>query len=522
METMKLQKKTPVSAMLDPKIVMPAIRSAIAKLDPRLMIKNPVMFVVEVVAALTTVVFLRNLVMGGGESLGFTFQIILWLWFTVLFANFAEAVAEGRGKAQAESLRKTRTESQAKLLAGSGNELSSGIRHQPQGRRHRAGRSRRQHSLRRRGDRRRRLGQRSRDHRRVRARDPRIRRRPLGGHRRHPGAVRLDPRSHHRGAGLDLHRPHDQAGRGRRAAEDAERDCAQHPAGGPDHHLRVRDRNDPELCDLCRRFDFGGDPGGAVRDADSDHHRCAVVRDRHRRHGPAGALQRAGDVGPRGRGRRRRRYAAARQDRHHHARQPAGDGVPAGARGERAGTGGCGAARLTGRRDPRGPLDRRAREGEIRHPQPRHGGACRNLHSLHRADPHERRRCRRVVGPQRRGRCDPQLRWRRYLRGGVRQHRSRDPVHGEFRSRARDPDDFRRNRQGRRHPARGRQGRTPARRRAAQGHRQGRHPRTLCRTAPHGHPHRHDHGRQSDDRGGDRGGGRGRRFSRPGDTRRTS
>src|SRR6266567_2292350 len=119
METMKLQKKTPVSAMLDPKIVMPAIGSAFAKLDPRLMIKNPVMFVVEIVAALTTVIFLRELVTGG-ESLAFTFQIILWLWFTVIFANFAEAVAEGRGKAQAESLRKTRTESQAKLLAGPG------------------------------------------------------------------------------------------------------------------------------------------------------------------------------------------------------------------------------------------------------------------------------------------------------------------------------------------------------------------------------------------------------------------
>src|SRR3982075_2192719 len=117
METMKLQKQVPVSAMLDPKIVIPAIGSAFAQLDPRLMIKNPVMFVVEVVAALTTVIFLRDLVTGG-ENLGFTFQIILWLWFTVLFANFAEAVAEGRGKAQAESLKKTRTESKAKLLTG--------------------------------------------------------------------------------------------------------------------------------------------------------------------------------------------------------------------------------------------------------------------------------------------------------------------------------------------------------------------------------------------------------------------
>src|ERR1700737_1984892 len=116
---MKLEKRMPVSAMLDPKIVIPALGSALTKLDPRLMIGNPVMFVVEVVAALTTVIFLRDLVTGA-ENLAFTFQIILWLWFTVLFANFAEAVAEGRGKAQAESLRKTRTESQAKLLAGPG------------------------------------------------------------------------------------------------------------------------------------------------------------------------------------------------------------------------------------------------------------------------------------------------------------------------------------------------------------------------------------------------------------------
>jgi len=121
METLKLQKRTTGSAMLDPKIVLPAIWSAFAKLDPRAMVRNPVMFVVEVVAALTTVIFLRAL-LTGGDDLGFTFQIILWLWFTVLFANFAEAVAEGRGKAQAESLKKTRTESQAKLLTGSGSD----------------------------------------------------------------------------------------------------------------------------------------------------------------------------------------------------------------------------------------------------------------------------------------------------------------------------------------------------------------------------------------------------------------
>src|SRR6187551_2684898 len=113
MEAMKLQKKATASAMLDPKILGPAIKSAFVKLDTRLMIKSHVMFVVEVVAVLTTVIFLRDLVTGGA-NLGFAFQIILWLWFTVLFANFAEAV----GKAQAETLKKTRTESQGKLLTG--------------------------------------------------------------------------------------------------------------------------------------------------------------------------------------------------------------------------------------------------------------------------------------------------------------------------------------------------------------------------------------------------------------------
>ena len=121
METIKLQKRAASSALLDPKIVLPAISASFRKLDPRAIIKNPVMFVVEVVAALTTVIFIKN-VMTGGEDLAFTFQIIMWLWFTVLVANFAEAFAEGRGKAQAETLKKTRTESHAKLLTG--NEAS--------------------------------------------------------------------------------------------------------------------------------------------------------------------------------------------------------------------------------------------------------------------------------------------------------------------------------------------------------------------------------------------------------------
>jgi potassium-transporting ATPase ATP-binding subunit len=119
METSQLRKQMPVSALFDPKIVVPAIGSAFVKLDPRRLMKNPVMFVLEVVTALTTVILIRDLVTGG-ENLAFEFQIVLWLWFTVLFANFAEAIAEGRGKAQAESLRRQRTETQAKLLTGPG------------------------------------------------------------------------------------------------------------------------------------------------------------------------------------------------------------------------------------------------------------------------------------------------------------------------------------------------------------------------------------------------------------------
>src|SRR5271170_2345376 len=104
------------ATVTDPKILIPAIGSAFAKLNPRVMMRNPVMFVVEIVATLTTVLFVRDLFLGGAH-LGFAFQINLWLWFTILFANFAEAVAEGRGKAQADSLRQTKTDAMAKLLA---------------------------------------------------------------------------------------------------------------------------------------------------------------------------------------------------------------------------------------------------------------------------------------------------------------------------------------------------------------------------------------------------------------------
>jgi K+-transporting ATPase ATPase B chain len=103
-------------ALWNREIVSRASIESFIKLDPRLMIRNPVMFVVEVTSVLVMFTLLRDLLAHRMALAGFEFQIALWLWFTVLFANFAEAMAEGRGKAQADNLRKTRTETQAKLI----------------------------------------------------------------------------------------------------------------------------------------------------------------------------------------------------------------------------------------------------------------------------------------------------------------------------------------------------------------------------------------------------------------------
>src|SRR5215831_10182892 len=105
--------------LFDPEIVGRAVRASFAKLNPVTLLKNPVMFVVEVGAALTTVFVVRDIATGA-EGITFGIQIALWLWFTVLFANFAEAMAEARGKAQADSLRKTKTDVIAKRLVGGG------------------------------------------------------------------------------------------------------------------------------------------------------------------------------------------------------------------------------------------------------------------------------------------------------------------------------------------------------------------------------------------------------------------
>jgi len=112
----------PVS-IFDTKILVPALGDAFKKLDPRLMVKNPVMFVTMVGAAISTVDAFRS----PGQT-AFVAQIAMWLWFTVLFANFAEAVAEGRGKAQADSLRKARKDTVALRLRNGREEKLKRVR----------------------------------------------------------------------------------------------------------------------------------------------------------------------------------------------------------------------------------------------------------------------------------------------------------------------------------------------------------------------------------------------------------
>src|ERR1700731_949471 len=107
-------------SLTDTKILTRAVGDSFRKLNPRTMVKNPVMFVVEVGALLTTIELVVDTYRRAGQF-GFGLQITLWLWFTVLFANFAEAMAEGRGKAQADTLRKARAETKAHLLCPDGS-----------------------------------------------------------------------------------------------------------------------------------------------------------------------------------------------------------------------------------------------------------------------------------------------------------------------------------------------------------------------------------------------------------------
>ena len=176
--------------LFDPPIVKRATWDSFRKLNPITLMKNPVIFVVEVVSTVVTIRIVADIA-SGGHGIAFDTAIAIGLWFTVLFANFAEAMAEGRGKAQADTLRRTRADLVARRLLPEGGEEQ--VPASDLGKDDMVMVSRGRADPRRRRDRRgHRLGRRVGHHRRVGARDPGVGRRPLGGHRRHEGALGLD------------------------------------------------------------------------------------------------------------------------------------------------------------------------------------------------------------------------------------------------------------------------------------------------------------------------------------------
>jgi K+-transporting ATPase ATPase B chain len=126
-----METKLKARPLFERAIVQRAAVDSIRKLSPRQQLKNPVMFVVLVGAILTSLIILKDIIAGTTQNLGFNLQIALWLWFTVLFANFAEAMAEGRGKAQADALRKTRTQMMARRLVNGSEERVSAVQLRP-------------------------------------------------------------------------------------------------------------------------------------------------------------------------------------------------------------------------------------------------------------------------------------------------------------------------------------------------------------------------------------------------------
>ena len=186
------------SSMFSADLAAEALRQSVVKLDPRYLVRNPVMFTTSVVALLVSRCSSSGRLATGEGDPVFEAQLIFWLWLTVLFGNFAEALAEGRGKAQAASLRSTKAELTGKRLKG--DALRDCRRERAAGGGRGACGDRRPDPRGWRGGRGCRLGERGGDHGRKRPGDPRGRRRPLGGDRGHAGHLGPDQGPGHGGA----------------------------------------------------------------------------------------------------------------------------------------------------------------------------------------------------------------------------------------------------------------------------------------------------------------------------------
>ncbi len=349
------------SSMFTAELLAPAIRDSFVKLNPRTLVRNPVMFVTAVVALLVTVMLATGI---GGGTVGFKGQLVFWLWLTVIFGNFAEALAEGRGKAQAASLRATKGELTGKLITAKGIENVAATTLKV-------------------GD---------------------IVFVDNGDLIPADGEVIEGVASVNEAAITGESAPVIREGGGDRSAVTAGtrvvsdslkvRVTAGPGQGFLDRMIalvegaeRQKTPNEIALTILLVGLTiifliavgtipmFASYAGGVVPivvlsalliTPDPDDDRGAAVGDRHRGHGPPGAFQRARQIGPRGRGGGRHRRAAARQDRHDHHRRPPGERVPSGGGRVPGRTRRGGAAGEPRRRNAGGPLDRRAGTRQIR------------------------------------------------------------------------------------------------------------------------------------------------------------
>ena len=311
------------SSVFSRELVIQAIWDSFPKLNPRLQLKNPVMFIVELGSVITTVIFFKDLAQGHDSQLWFVGVIAIWLWLTVLFANFAEAIAEGRGKAQANALRAARTTTTALRRSRDGHleevaapELQMGdVVVVEAGMVIPAD-----------GDIIEGVG--SVDESAITGESAPVIREAGGDRSAVTGGTKLLSDR----LVIEVTQEPGRSFLDRMIAlvEGAERRKTPNEialnillAGLTITFLAAVVTLRPYAL-YAGTPTLGDRPHRAPRRADPDHDRCPPLGDRHRRDGPARAAERPGHVGSSRRGLGRRRRAPARQDRHHHARQPAG------------------------------------------------------------------------------------------------------------------------------------------------------------------------------------------------------
>lgn len=358
------QRQRVSGGLLDPKQLLTSFPDAVRKLDPRAMFHHPVLFVVEVGAVLTTLSAIKT------PSV-FAWVITAWLWLTSVFANLAEAVAEGRGKAQAETLRRTKTATMARRLAGWESDAADVAEEEVPGADLRLG-----------------------DHVVVEAGQI------IPGDGDVVEGVASVDESAITGESAPVIR---ESGGDRSAVTGgtkvlSDRIVVKNTSKPGETFIdrmialvegaaRQKTPNEIALNILpasltviflvavvtLQPFAVFAGAGqtlvilvALVVGPDPGHDRRVALGDRHRRHGPARPAQRARHVGPRGGGRGRRQHPAARQNRHHHPRQSPSRRIPGGGRGDHRRTRGRRSAVVDRRRDTRGPLDRRPRQTAVR------------------------------------------------------------------------------------------------------------------------------------------------------------